>query len=274
MLIKDPESARWLIFLLSGAAAFAALALIHKFWPGILRKSSFRTFDLLVAAVAALFVGVHATNLWHEREDVIVASFHRLYHDNWWAPAVRNTYWFGTPLLKCPLDLWIYQEILHETKPDVIVETGTWQGGSAGFFASLFDLMGHGRVITIDIKSFDPPQRERVAYLVGSSTSDEIIRQVKDSVQDGEKVMVVLDSDHSKEHVLNELRLYSELVTPGCYLVVEDTHLNGRPVQFGDGDPAAAVEEFLASNSDFEADRSREKFGVSWNRGGWLKRVR
>ena len=273
MLSKDPETLRWLIFLFSGAAALALLLLVHKLWPNLLRKPGFRAFDLVITAVVFLFIGMHATNLWHEREEVVVNSFHRLYHDTWWGPTVRNTYWFGTPLLKCPLDLWVYQEILHETKPDVIVETGTWQGGSAGFFASLFDLMGHGRVVTIDIKSFDPPERDRVTYLLGSSTSDEIIRQVKESVHD-DKVMVVLDSDHSKEHVLNELRLYSEMVTVGCYLVVEDMHLNGNPVQFGDGDPAAAVREFLASNSNFEPDRSREKFGVSWNRGGWLKRVR
>ena len=87
--------------------------------------------------------------------------------------------------------------------------------------------------------------------------------------------MVTLDSNHEKEHVLNELRIYSELVSVGSYLVVEDTHLNGNSVRIvGDGDPKAAVEEFLKERDDFVADKSREKFLLTWNRGGWLKRVR
>jgi cephalosporin hydroxylase len=87
--------------------------------------------------------------------------------------------------------------------------------------------------------------------------------------------MVVLDSDHHRDHVRNELRLYSDMVSPGCYLIVEDTHFNGHPIvpKFGPG-PWEAVEEFLAAHPNFERDRSRERFLLSFNPGGWLKRVR
>jgi cephalosporin hydroxylase len=130
--------------------------------------------------------------------------------------------------------------------------------------------------LTIDIEEYPGrPQNARITYLLGSSTSDAIIQQVRNSIRPGEKVMVSLDSDHHQDHVLKELKLYGPLVTPGNYLVVEDTDINGHPVmpRWGPG-PMEAVEEFMKNNSDFIQDRSREKFGVTLFPGGWLKRVR
>ncbi len=130
--------------------------------------------------------------------------------------------------------------------------------------------------MTIDIFEYpNRPQHPRITYLFGSSTSDAIFQEVKNSIHPGERVMVSLDSDHHKAHVLNELRLYSTIVTVGNYLVVEDTDINGHPIlpEFGPG-PMEAVEEFLKNNPDFMQDRSREKFGVTMFPGGWLKRVR
>jgi cephalosporin hydroxylase len=187
-----------------------------------------------------------------------------------------NSGWLGVQIEKSPLDTWVYQEIIYETKPDVLVEAGTYKGGSALYFASIFDLLKRGRVLTIDIVEYPGrPQNQRITYLLGSSTSDAIFQQVRNSIHPGEKVMVSLDSDHHKDNVLKELRLYSGLVTPGNYLVVEDTDINGHPVlpRFGPG-PMEAVEEFLKNNSDFIQDRSREKFGVTLFPGGWLKKVR
>jgi len=118
--------------------------------------------------------------------------------------------------LKLPLDMWIFQEIIFGTKPDVIVETGTFNGGSALFMATLLDTIGKGRVITIDIEDFPrKPRHDRITYLIGSSTSDEIVAKVRSLIRKDETVMVVLDSDHHAEHVLNELRIYSEMVTTG-----------------------------------------------------------
>ena len=233
-----------------------------------------RIFELVLVAITCLALSAFVTQSL-QTDEVIISEFHRLYHDEEFDQTVLNTRWHGVELKKCPLDLWIYQEIIQETKPDVLIETGTWRGGSAYYFASIFDLFGKGRVLTVDIEKFPVPEHDRITYLIGSSTAPEIVEQFKNSIQEGETVMVALDSNHEKEHVLNELRIYSELVSVGSYLVVEDTHLNGNPVRIVvDGDPKAAVEEFLKERDDFVADKSREKFLLTWNRGGWLKRVR
>ena len=233
-----------------------------------------RIFEILLVTVTCLALGAFVTQSL-QTDEVIINEFHRLYHDKGFEQTVLNTRWNGVELKKCPLDLWIYQEIIQETKPDVLIETGTWRGGGAYYFASIFDLFGKGRVLTVDIEKFPVPEHDRITYLIGSSTAPEIVEQFKNLIQEGETVMVSLDSNHEKEHVLNELRIYSELVSVGSYLVVEDTHLNGNPVRIvGDGDPKAAVEEFLRERDDFVADTSREKFLLTWNRGGWLKRVR
>jgi cephalosporin hydroxylase len=122
-------------------------------------------------------------------------------------------------------------------------------------------------VLTIDIVAYPHlPRHERITYLLGSSTSGEILQKLKDSIHSGERVMVSLDSDHTKAHVLDELRLYSNVVTVNNYLVVEDTTTLPGPKE--------AVDEFLKTNSNYVQDRSREKFGATMFEGGWLKRVR
>jgi cephalosporin hydroxylase len=185
-----------------------------------------------------------------------------------------NTFYMGVRLLKCPTDLWAYQEILHETRPEVIIETGTAWGGSALYFAHLCELLGRGRVLTVDLAPKpDLPAHERITYVTGSSTSAEVFERVRREAE-GLRTMVVLDSDHSAAHVSEELRLYAPLVSAGCYLIVEDTNVNGRPVlpEHGPG-PAEAVEAFLEGRSDFSVDESREKFLMTFNPRGYLKRV-
>ena len=254
-------------------AAFAILVLVHRYrhQAGWVLKERLAEFFLVGASM--LLLGAFLTTLF-ETEERVAQEFHRLYHDKWYESTILQTRWKGVEVLKCPLDLWVVQEIVHETKPDVIIETGTWRGGSAYYFASLFDLFGRGRVLTVDIEKYDVPRHDRITYFIGSSTSPEIIEKFKNSINDGENVMVVLDSNHETGHVLNELRLYSDMVSVGSYLIVEDMHLAGHPVRIGDGDPTAAVEQFLRERDDFVPDRSREKFVLTWNRGGWLKRVR
>jgi cephalosporin hydroxylase len=208
-----------------------------------------------------------------QSESDIVDEFHKLYYEsqNTW----RNTFWLGVPAQKCPLDLWIYQEIIFELKPDLIIECGTYAGGSALFLASVCDLVKKGTIITIDVEArAGRPKHKRIRYLLGSSTSPEVVDKVRNSVKSRVPVMVILDSDHSKDHVLNELRIYSEFVTRGSYLIVEDTNINGHPVlpDFGPG-PMEAAQEFLSENKDFVVDRSRAKFYMSFNPNGWLRRV-
>ncbi|HEX6183915.1 MAG TPA: CmcI family methyltransferase [Pyrinomonadaceae bacterium] len=204
----------------------------------------------------------------------IVRRFHRLYYltsrRTW-----RNTFFLGVPVAKCPLDLWVYQEILNEVRPDLIVETGTAHGGSALYMAALCETLGRGRVVSVDVVARENlPRHPRVSYVVGSSVEPEIFGRVKAHVRTGETVLVVLDSAHTREHVLEELRLYGELVTPGSYLIVEDTNIHGRPVLRSHGPgPAEAVAEFLARDPRFDVDESREKFYLTFNPGGYLKRL-
>jgi cephalosporin hydroxylase len=201
-----------------------------------------------------------------------IKYFHREFYNS------RNqftTFWLAVPAAKNPLDMWVYQEIIYEIKPDVIVECGTAHGGSALFFANLFDLMKNGKVITIDIEDIKGrPQHDRIIYLHGSSTSEEIISKVKSLIRENDKVLVSLDSDHSKQHVLKELSLYSKLVSKGSYIVVEDTNINGHPVLPGYGEgPMEAVSDFLINNNDFIIDKSREKYLLTFYPKGWLKKV-
>ncbi len=240
------------------------------------RKPGMPQIHVLVVVVFYFLVGTWMGWAWKSSSSPnLFDSFHAWFFDNrlstW-----QNTYWLGVQIEKCPFDTWAYQEIIYETKPDVLVEAGTGRGGSAYYFASIFDMTKRGRVLTIDTTAYpDRPQHPRITYLLGSSTSDTIFQEVKNSIHPGERVMVSLDSDHRKAHVLNELKLYSTIVTVGNYLVVEDTDINGHPVlrQYGPG-PREAVEEFLKNNNDFIQDGSREKFGVTMFPGGWLKRVR
>lgn len=201
----------------------------------------------------------------------IIDQFHTLYYES---DIFHKTFWLGTITAKCPLDLWIYQEIIFELRPEIIIECGTSHGGSALFLACMCDLVDSGKVITIDVEEKEHrPKHRRIQYLLGSSTSEEIVSQVREQISCKDKVMVVLDSDHSKEHVLEELRIYSKFVSTGSYVIVEDTNVNGHPVvaEFGPG-PMEAVDEFLKGDKSFVVDKDREKFYMSFSPRGYLRR--
>jgi cephalosporin hydroxylase len=202
-----------------------------------------------------------------------VTAFHELYYDSM-DKTWMDTRWLGVRTLKCPLDLWVYQEILWETRPDLILETGTAHGGSALFLASILSQLGSGSICTIDVADIpDRPAHPLIRYVTGSSTDPGVLSEVTELAGAAERVMVLLDSDHSAQHVARELAAYSGLVTPGCYLIVEDTNVNGRPVlpDFGPG-PGEALETFLATDDRFEVDRTREKLLMTFNPGGFLRR--
>ncbi len=187
-----------------------------------------------------------------------------------------NTSWFGIPCKKYPTDMWVYQEIIFENKPDVIIETGTLRGGSALYLASLLDLIGHGRVISIDVEFQEGrPSHDRITYITGSSASPSVIAQLEPHLRDSVKRMIILDSDHSKAHVEEELRIYSRYVTVGQYLIVEDSAINGHPVyaKFGPG-PFEAIRSFLEGRDDFIVDKTKEKLFLSANHSGNLLRIK
>jgi cephalosporin hydroxylase len=209
-------------------------------------------------------------------ERAVVDAFHRLYYDGpeGEGRVHHRTTWMGVPCLKCPMDLWAYQEILAEVRPDLVVETGTHLGGSALFLAHMLDLLGNGEVISIDIlERPGRPLHPRVRYVTGSSADAVLVRGLLAERPDAKR-LVILDSDHSKAHVATELALFAPFVSVGSYLVVEDSNVNGHPVlpDFGAG-PSEAVAEFLTGNPGFVTDFSREKFLMTFNPGGYLKRV-
>jgi len=173
--------------------------------------------------------------------------------------------WLGRPIIQLPEDLLVIQEVIHRVQPDVLIETGIAHGGSLVFYASLFEAMGRGRVVGIDIE-IRPHNREaieahrlfpRITLVEGSSTDPQVVERVSQVVEPGESVMVVLDSNHTKAHVLAELDAYGPLVTPGSYLVATDgvmAWLQGVPGA-GEGwdqdNPMVAVEEWLAAHPEF-----------------------
>ena len=207
----------------------------------------------------------------HADRAAVTRAHDVFYESDAWTKAL----WLGNQALKNPLDLWIYQELVAETRPDVIVETGTWRGGSALYLASICDLLGAGEVVSIDIEPMreDYPQHPRITYLAGrSSTDPDVLGEMAERTR-GRRTLIVLDSDHSQRHVEAELDAYAPMVPVGCYLVAEDSNIGLIRKDLMPG-PFEAVEAFLARNRDFEIDSSREKFLITFNPSGFLRRVR
>ena len=208
-----------------------------------------------------------------ESNKKIIDEFHKLFYDS---QTYTKVNWLGTSASKCPFDLFLYQEIIYELKPDIIIECGTAAGGTTYFLASICDLIGKGYVISMDIDDQpNKPQHKRIKYLVGSSTDEKIFNAIKSAIKPSDVVLVILDSAHNKDHVFNEIKLYNHLVTKGSYLIVEDSNINGNPVYPGYGPgPKEAIEEFMKENQDFVVDKDKEKFFLTFNPGGYLKKVK
>lgn len=205
----------------------------------------------------------------------------------WVASLWQGNRWLGVDILQWPTDLLVIQELLFEQKPKVIVETGTYGGGSAIFYASLLRLLGGGRVISVDVAHSEETRRTiaghefgpAVTLITGDSKAPEIVGRVREELAGEERVLVALDSDHSYAHVLDELRAYREFVPVGGYMLVFDTvcrELASLPGfrRWRRDNPRRAVETFLREAPQFEQDRSREKLMVTFCRGGFLKRTR
>jgi cephalosporin hydroxylase len=198
--------------------------------------------------------------------------------------------WLGMPVIQLPQDIIATQEIIWQTKPDVIIETGIAWGGSIVMYASLQQLIGKGKTIAVDrvlpeqnidlIKGY--PFSDRIHLLQGSSTDPEIVQAISSMVDPGDSVMVLLDSNHTHEHVLEELRLYAPLVTPGQYLVVSDTIVEDIPAQehrprpWGPGDnPKTALWEYLGETDRFEEDAYiNAKLLTTFTPNGYMKCVK
>ncbi len=198
--------------------------------------------------------------------------------------------WLGLPIIQFPQDIIATQEIVWETRPTVIVETGIARGGSMIFLASLLQLIGVGKVLGVDIdirphnraKIEEHPLHHRIHLIEGSSTAPEVLEAVRSQIGAEDRVMVILDSDHTHAHVLEELRLYAPLVTPGQYLIVADTvvedipHQTHRPRPWGPGNnPKTALGAYLQDVDRFEPDPYiNAKLLETASPGGYLRCVR
>lgn len=183
--------------------------------------------------------------------------------------------WLGTPIWQNVLDLWTIQEAIAADRPAVLLETGTYHGGSALFYANLFDLLGYGRVITVDVERLHDIEHPRVTWLIGSSIEEEVMTAMREAASTAEgAVMVILDSDHSAAHVRAELECYSPLVTAGSLILVQDGLIDELPsyARFRPG-PLPAIQEFLAEHPEFTLDAELDRrFLVTHHPSGWLRR--
>lgn len=212
---------------------------------------------------------------YRQRFSMNLSKWH-LYH-------IRNIFfhkchWMGVRALKNPLDAWIYQEIIYETKPDIILEIGSMEGGSTLYLANLLDLMGKGQVISVDLdRSRFRVSHDRIIVITGCSSSPEVVAKVSELCE-GKSVLIIQDAAHDKESVLHDLRTYSRLVGRNSYFVVEDGHIDlFRPddgIGTWEDGPLAAIEQFLTENTNFVVDSDRERYILTNNVKGFLKRIR
>lgn len=202
--------------------------------------------------------------------------------EQWW-DAKAETLWINTfmglPCLQHPFDAWITSEIIWSTKPEVLVECGSYGGGSAAMWAAHMEFYAPSpTVISIDVLNRvhlarDVPVWKRcVEFIEGSSLDGSVIERVGELCE-GKRTMVILDSLHTEQHVTDELSVYSPLVSPGCYLIVQDSFINGHPLEpdMGPG-PYEAIQKFITRNDSFEVDESRERMMFTFNPSGFLRR--
>jgi cephalosporin hydroxylase len=184
--------------------------------------------------------------------------------------------WLGRQIWQYPLDAWILQEIVSQLRPQVIIETGTYHGGSAFFFATICDALGleGAEVVSIDIAAEETIPHPRITYISGSSVDPHIIDEVRARAA-GRNVFIVLDSDHTAPHVQAELELYAPLVPLGGYVHVQDGILDTMwRFRKGSPGPVVAVKAFLKSHADFVRDESVEtRYVMTAHPYGWLRRV-
>nr|WP_269438371.1 CmcI family methyltransferase [Phosphitispora fastidiosa] len=211
----------------------------------------------------------------------------------WNQKHVYSFSWMGRPIIQLPQDMVRIQEVIYQVKPDVIIETGIAHGGSLIYYASLCKAMGKGRVIGIDIE-IRPQNRQAledheaaplITLLEGSSTDSNIVNQVKAQVQPGETVLMILDSCHTKQHVLDELEAYHDLISPNSYIVATDGSMKflhdvprGNPEWIWDHPEAAAAEfaqkhpEFVHEQPQWPFNESNLTENVTYWPGAWLRR--
>lgn len=203
-----------------------------------------------------------------------------IYHliNVWQKQILTNTHYLGIPTLKNPLDFWIYQEIIHEIKPDIIIEIGNYMGGSTLALAHTLDNLElhDSKILALDINHslIDSKvlNHKKIHLITGNAL--ESLGEVREHIKDTDKVLIIEDSSHMYSDTLEILKLYSPLVTLGSYFIVEDgIVVINKNNSYNDG-PYRAVNEFVSENKFFQIDRTKEKFIMTWNPKGFLKKIK
>lgn len=232
----------------------------------------------------------------YQKNDTLQRAWQNFHKELVQAKYAYNFFWLGVPIIQVPQDLHALQEIIWEVKPDLIIETGIAYGGSLIFSASMLAILEvcgkikKGEVVGIDIEIrphnrkaiLAHPLSNKIMMLEGSSIDDKIIARVREIAKVKEKILVCLDSNHTHEHVLAELRAYAPLVSVGSYIIVGDTGIEDLPEgttsnrPWGKGNnPKTAVWEFLKENSNFEIDKTIDsKLILTGSPDGYLRRIR
>lgn len=195
----------------------------------------------------------------------------------WRTGNFSQTTWLGHPIWQNPLDAWGLQEAIANDDVDLVIECGTNRGGSAFYMASIMDLLDRGRVLTIDVERLTDIEHPRIDFIVGSSTDIATLEDVKRriSILRPQKVMVLLDSDHSGPHVLRELELYAPLVPVGGYVLCQDGCIDELHCMRQDRPgPLWAIRRFVRTDHRFEIDKDRStRYLYSHSPSGWIRRV-
>lgn len=244
------------------------------------------TFEVTRDGVAQSY-GLHSKEAFDEIADLWV-------HTGWVRKYSYGFSWLGRPIIQLPDDMLRIQEAIWQVKPDVIVETGIAHGGSLIFYASLMELYGRGQVIgiDIDIRAHNRtaieahPMVKRITMVEGSSIAADTVAHVKSLIKRTDVVMLILDSNHERDHVAAELEAYADLVTPGSYILSQDGVMKlvaGMPrsgPDWDDNNPITAVEAFLAKRPEFVLEKAPRPFDesddtpdCSHHPVGWLRRT-
>jgi cephalosporin hydroxylase len=188
----------------------------------------------------------------------------------------KQASWLGWKSPKAPTDLFVYQELIHRLRPDWIIDTGPGPGGRSLFLASMCDIVDHGSVLCVDPKgATGRPEHRRITYVDGVAHDPVSAERVVALTGEHPNAMVILGTRGSRQRVLAEFELYAPLVPVDSYVIVEDTIVNGHPVWpgFGAG-PMEAVKGIVNQRANFASDHDLEKYGLTFNPSGYLKRVR
>lgn len=194
--------------------------------------------------------------------------------------------WLGIPIIQLPEDIVMMQELIWKVKPDVFIETGTAHGGTAVLYASMLELLGKGHVVSVDVEIRkhnqlaiqSHPMSKRITLIEGSSIDETVVSKIRKMIRPEDKVLVALDSNHKYAHVLQELKKYSPLVTPGSYIVVFDSVMEilvdapSGMSEWATDSPAAAIRDFLVEHPEFEVDPYYNRLAVTYCPSGFLKR--